>query len=329
LSIEEPSEHRQPSSCPFFKKCGGCDWLHIAYPEQIRQKKLITRETFKRIGNIDLDTIEMVSGKPLGYRNRVQFQCFFGKEFGFMEKNTNKIIPISQCPILYPSLNKVLNNLKTDFNPCLISSPAITFPDKIKAFGFSDWSIIDCFNPHSAVSVEILQKRLYFDMNCFFQSNLELLPSLISFALDNFSGRCAMDLYCGIGLFSSFLSNKFEKVIALDNNPHSLKWAKQNAPGLNNSFILSSFEKYTPPAGQRIDLIIVDPPRQGLSKTARNHIIQLKAKNLVYVSCNPPTQARDLKILTENGYCVTEHCFFDFYPQTAYLESVFKLKQAT
>ena len=135
-----------------------------------------------------------------------------------------------------------------------------------------------------------------------------------------------MDLYCGVGIFGSFLSDKFKKIIAVEHNRSSLKFARKNIKASNTLFFDKSVEYLEKTHfGESVQLILVNPPRTGLTNAVRQFILRMAPKQLIYISCNAVTQARDLKTLTQGGYTISDCKLFDFYPQTAYVESVIKL----
>jgi len=179
------------------------------------------------------------------------------------------------------------------------------------------------------ISATVLGKIIRFDLRCFFQSNLEMVEKLIPYALDGLAGTEALDLYCGVGLFGAFLKDKFERVLAVEENPISLEYALGNI-GDTHHFLRGKVEDLLreergPFASGHPDAVVVDPPRDGLDAAVRDYLIAKHPPRLIYVSCNPVTLARDLKILLANGFKLDDMRLFDFYPQTAHVEAVAKL----
>ncbi|MEO6098320.1 MAG: class I SAM-dependent RNA methyltransferase [Fibrobacteria bacterium] len=182
------------------------------------------------------------------------------------------------------------------------------------------------------ITAPVLGKTIRFDLRCFFQSNLEMTEKLIPYALDGLSGEEALDLYCGVGLFGAFLKDRFARVLAVEENPISLEYALGNI-GDTQHFLRGRVEDLIreergPLASGRPDAVVVDPPRDGLDAAVRDYLIVKRPPKLVYVSCNPVTLARDLKILLAAGFVLDDLRLFDFYPQTAHVESVAKLSFA-
>jgi len=137
----------------------------------------------------------------------------------------------------------------------------------------------------------------------------------------------AMDLYCGVGLFSVFLKETYHKVTGVELNPETESYYIKNMNGSDFEFFGQSLEEWlTMHEGEKTDFIIVDPPRTGLSAEVRQFLIRMKVPGLVYVSCDPVTQARDTKELIEGGYEIESARGFDFYPQTHHMETVVRFR---
>ena len=160
----------------------------------------------------------------------------------------------------------------------------------------------------------------------FFQSNRPLIDELVRIVTGGASGRTAVDLYAGVGLFTVVLSREFERVIAVEASQLSHTDLVYNSPA-NVKTVRSTVDQYLKNAtGQlRADLIVVDPPRGGLGSGVAKALAQLKASRLTYVSCDPATLARDLVPLLGAGYHIEESHLVDLFPQTFQLESVFHL----
>ena len=140
------------------------------------------------------------------------------------------------------------------------------------------------------------------------------------------TGRTALDLYAGVGLFSSVLNREFERVIAVESSPTSHADLLYNLPA-NVKAVRSTTEQYLKknPEQLRADLVVVDPPRSGLGANVVRALIALGAPRITYVSCDPATLARDLRGLTAGGYQIEQTHLIDLFPQTYHLESVFQL----
>ncbi len=159
----------------------------------------------------------------------------------------------------------------------------------------------------------------------FFQTNRHLTDELVRIVTQGRSGRTALDLYAGVGLFSAVLSREFERIIAVESSLRAHSDLAYNVPA-NVKPVRAAVQQYLHKGGRlRADLIVVDPPRGGLGKDVAQHLGTIKAKELVYVSCDPATLARDLVPLQASGYHISEAHLVDLFPQTFHLETVLYL----
>jgi 23S rRNA (uracil1939-C5)-methyltransferase len=160
----------------------------------------------------------------------------------------------------------------------------------------------------------------------FFQTNRHLTDELVQIVTEGRSGRTALDLYAGVGLFSSVLNREFERVIAVESSPTSHADLLYNSAS-NVRAVRATTEQYLNKVGGnlKVDLVVVDPPRSGLGESVIRGLVGLGAPRITYVSCDPATLARDLRALTSGGYGVEQAHLVDLFPQTYHLESVFQL----
>jgi len=160
----------------------------------------------------------------------------------------------------------------------------------------------------------------------FFQTNRHLVADLANLVTQGYAGRAALDLYAGVGLFSSVLSREFTSVIAVESSPISFGDLRYNSPA-NVKAVRAMSEQYLKSMSGRLqpDLVVVDPPRSGLGETVIHSLVTLGAPRITYVSCDPATLSRDLGGLLRGGYRVEQAHLVDLFPQTYHLESVFHL----
>jgi 23S rRNA (uracil1939-C5)-methyltransferase len=172
----------------------------------------------------------------------------------------------------------------------------------------------------------------------FFQVNRHLTDKLVNIVVrggrdahrtaggDAGATGTALDLYAGVGLFSSALNREFERVIAVESSPTSHADLLYNSPA-NVKAVRATTEQYLENAAGKLrpELVVVDPPRSGLGERVIRGLVKLKAPRITYVSCDPATLSRDLVRLLQSGYRVDEAHLVDLFPQTYHLESVFRL----
>ncbi|HEX3435446.1 MAG TPA: 23S rRNA (uracil(1939)-C(5))-methyltransferase RlmD [Pseudacidobacterium sp.] len=163
-------------------------------------------------------------------------------------------------------------------------------------------------------------------LGAFFQVNRFLIDKLVDLVCTGRSGKLAWDLYAGVGLFSAVLAKNFQQVIAVEAAPSSSQDLRVNLTNSKHKAITNSTLAFLRQQVQRKsvapDLIVVDPPRSGLGKDVASLLTKVRAKTLIYVSCDPATLSRDLKALVESGYRLRNMHMVDLFPQTFHLESV-------
>jgi 23S rRNA (uracil1939-C5)-methyltransferase len=160
----------------------------------------------------------------------------------------------------------------------------------------------------------------------FFQVNSFLAADLMREVTADESGRLALDLYAGVGLFSLPLSQKFDRVIAVESNPAAARDLEVNSKGRGRVEVRTAdVERFLEKNRERPDFVVLDPPRAGLEPGAAKSLVKLAPPQITYVSCEPPTLARDLAVLRDAGYDISDVHLFDLFPQTFHMETVVRL----
>lgn len=333
-NIIEPSPDRITPSCQHFGSCGGCDFMQLNYPAQLKAKEAIIRDCLTRIAKINYDgPIEMIVGpQGFGYRLRAQWHADTRRRMiGYYRRNSRDLIDIAECPVLVPELQAELNRLRSDM-------PWETF--------FSEKAQIDAASGDACVSVyspELMEptddvsfrnsgETYFFSARSFFQGNRFLVSELVNAALRDFAGDTALDLYSGVGLFTLPLARRFKNAIGVEENPEAVAFAVRNAEqaGLGNvEFVNAAVRDYLAESGPySADLVLLDPPRAGTEKETMEAIIKMQPKVVSYVACEPSVLARDLKRFDSAGYKIESITAIDLFPQTHHVETVAILRQA-
>jgi len=167
------------------------------------------------------------------------------------------------------------------------------------------------------------------DQGAFFQVNRWLVDELVECVTAGLHGGQAWDLFAGVGLFARKLAERFERVIAVESAPAAKAPLKHNLGGTNATAVKATTLEFLRGAanGERPDAIIVDPPRTGLGAETTELLGRISAPEMVYVSCDPATLARDLRALVAAGYAIERIALADLFPQTFHLETVVKLRR--
>jgi 23S rRNA (uracil1939-C5)-methyltransferase len=317
LEVLTPSAHRAASPCRLAGVCGGCDWLHIGYAEQLAQKVALVRETLRRTGRIECPEIGIEPSPPLGSRNRVQVHRDEQGRLGFMGAGSTRVVPVETCPIVVPPINGLFDG--TLRGPRDMS--------RFTAFSDGTLSAVEGIDDARDLAAQVCGRRISLSVGCFFQSNLAVLQKLVPWTVEGLAGAAAADLYCGVGLFGAFLLERFPRLHLVESSTVSISHARRNAAGPGSEFFPMDVEQWISSGAARgpLDAVIVDPPRVGLSAEVRQWLCDSPPARLVYVSCNPVTLARDLGQLCGQGFRLESLRLFDFYPQTSHVEAVARL----
>lgn len=323
LELLEPSALRIAPICPLYGECGGCNLMHLSDNAQAEARRGIFLEAYRRAGiaaeGLPRD-IGLVSSPPFGYRNRAQFHRGPGGQPGYAKRSSNAIIAVRDCPILVQSLQDWLG---TAANGSAGADAGIRgSADKTRFVVFGSPERVWIEGRDTEVRVEVGGKPFLFNIQGFFQSNLTMLDQLVATVCEGMSGARAADLYAGIGLFGSFLKDSFDRVVCVEQDIQAVGYACRNV-GRDADFAASAMEAWTTSAqaNASYDYVVVDPPRTGLAPAVRTWLGRAKPPVIGYVSCNPVSLARDAAVLLSSGYHIEMARIFDFYPQTAHVES--------
>lgn len=327
--IIEPSNIRKPAECPNFGKCGGCQFLHIDYEDEIKIKKKMVLETLERIGKFNA-VINGIFASPsrFGYRNHCIFHTDEQGNPGFTFAETERVIPFPRngCLLLPKDMREAIAGIDRDsLNP---NSKVRTRMDKFGAIHF--WGVKDVFSPPD-ILMEAGGYLFPMSPEAFFQVNSLLNDTLIELVLSLPKGNIknTVDLYCGAGFFSLPIAGRATKVVGIEGDEEACKNARAAAK-MNNihnvSFKRGMVEQKFRKSG-KADLIIADPPRTGMTKRVVEEIIRHKPEELIIVSCDPPTLARDTSRLIKAGYLPERIHLVDLFPGTFHIETVIYFKR--
>lgn len=346
-SISNVNDSRRDYPCPHYLECGGCNIMHMNYERQLKFKMEKAKNVLEKIAKISNEVEKIIPNQEFGYRNKVTLKVKDGK-IGFFKNKSYTLVPISKCLLCTDSINRVIESL----NKCDLSS----LEEVVIRSNYKDEILLllngknidsDYFlNALSDVDNIILLdnslkkvikgndyfidkiKDLYFkvSISSFFQINYEGVAKLYDTVLSSCklnSNLEVLDLYCGTGTIGMFLARNVKSVFGIEINKDAVCDANYNKElnKISNINFLCSDVGLVKEKFKGIDLVIVDPPRSGLSKEALLNVLDIKASNIVYVSCDVSTLARDLNILKET-YDVSKITLVDMFPNTYHVECV-------
>lgn len=336
VRIIEPSPHRIEPRCPLFGRCGGCQYQNLTYTEQLVWKKQQVTELLRHMARIEF-TVEDVIASPQLFAYRSKITPHFEapregsiNEIGFLEAGSRyRILDVPRCEIAMPEINGALTARRADVfaNAQRYKKGATLLMRASQGCVLGDASQL-------AVE-EVDGVRFEFQAGDFFQNNPFILPAFVQHVTREATAAGAshlVDAYCGSGLFALSCARHFEEVSGIEISESSVVKAKHNAEinSITNArFMAGSAEhifkdiNYTASS----TAVIIDPPRAGCGESFLDQLFAFAPRSVVYVSCNPATQMRDLTRFLAAGYTLRKVQPFDLFPQTRHLECVMTLEK--
>ena len=407
VRFEKRSPMRCEPFCPHFGVCGGCQWQHIPYEEQLRAKQQQVMDNLTRLGHIELPECSPILGseQTQAYRNKLEFtfsdrkwrtreQLDSGEDFSLDDNNAlgfhipgmfNRVLDIEHCHLQESFSDKLrravrafcsengyeffnLNTQQGLMRNLIVRTASTGEKMVIVVFHHNDEEKVQALLHHIDTLFPEITSLLYvfngkcndtiFDLDIhlfkgrdhifeemedlrfkigpksFYQTNSAQAYRLYSVVRD-FAGlkgdELVYDLYTGTGTIANFLARRCRQVIGVEYVPEAIEDAKVNAAfnGLDNTLFYAGdckdlVNKEFLQQHGRPDVLITDPPRAGMHPDVIDTILFARPETLVYVSCNPATQARDLSLL-DAAYKVTAIQPVDMFPHTMHVENVVKL----
>ncbi len=349
LDVLSASPQRAQPPCPYFGVCGGCHWQHLSYDSQLEYKRSIVHAQLQRIAGIRNPVVQPTLGMsdPWGYRNHVQFAVTRDGNLGFMAARSHNVVPIDRCLVMHPLLQEAFDSLDIELPDLrrLSLRAGINTGDQMVIFelGSDQPPELELDLPISCVLLlsdgtsialvgspylheRALGRSYRISPSSFFQVNTGQAEKLITLVRDYLSPKAdsvVVDAYCGVGTFDLALAGQAKQVIGIESSPSAVTDARANSAGVDNFVLIEGrAEEVLPTLSVAAPLVILDPPRTGLGKDALSAIVNLAPTRIVYVSCDPATLARDVKVLVACGYDLGEAQPVDMFPQTYHIECV-------
>jgi tRNA/tmRNA/rRNA uracil-C5-methylase (TrmA/RlmC/RlmD family) len=294
-NVVVPSIQRISPICPYFGRCGGCDYQHIAYHHQLELKRRQVVQLLERIGRItDVQVLPAVaSPSPYTFRNRITVHASQGK-IGFFVKSSREIVDVEHCAIAIPPVNEALKELR-----------ATGLPD----------------GKHKTLRGAGVPRT-------FTQTNDFVAGAVLEFVAGQVVGEVLIDAYCGSGFFGHALAGRLKTVIGIDWNEPAIN-AARDAASSNETYVCGDVASMIQAllANHRPHTVILDPSADGIDNRVTSALVNDPSNQLIYVSCNPATLARDLAGLRTKFNIVAVQPF-DMFPQTAEIETVAVLERS-
>jgi tRNA/tmRNA/rRNA uracil-C5-methylase (TrmA/RlmC/RlmD family) len=318
VKVLQSSPERVEAPCPYFGACGGCQYQHISYAEQLRIKHKQISDLFERVGKIPRQVVAPVvpCPQPYGYRNRIMIRSQWNKpeqklNIGFIRWDGGLVEDITECKIAEPALSDQIKTVRANPPPKGGIKVVLRLPPE-------GWEV---------------------PRDSFFQNNFFLLPKLMETVhgmMQSGGSKHLIDLFCGVGFFGIELSQDVESFVGVEFDQMAMKAARKNAEqrgAKNGEFVTGAVEKILPEILNRFSpgatTVLLDPPRKGCWPETLELLRQQKPAQIIYVSCHPATMARDLNILcATGGFNLMQVVPLDMFPQTQHVECVADLRRA-
>lgn len=355
-SFLKESQLRVKELCPYYKECGGCNLLHMSYEEQIKYKQSKIVDIMKKYADINGEVIKQIvpCDRQFHYRNKVTLKV--KEKLGYFKEKTYELIPIEKCLLVNDKINEIIKILNGYTDLSNIKEVVIkSFTDKetmliiyLQEDEINE-NLLDCLSKHvdniifydnnkkmikrigkGNIIAKLKEKQFKIGANSFFQVNMDQTLKIydkIADYLSKIEDSTVLDLYCGVGSIGLYSVSNYAKLIGVEIVPEAIENAKTNAElnsMENTKFLVGDTKTILMHSNYKADTIIVDPPRAGLDKSVIEDIKKINPNMLIYLSCDPITLARDLKLLSDL-YDVEELIPYDMFPNTHHVETLVKL----
>jgi 23S rRNA (uracil1939-C5)-methyltransferase len=346
LQVITPSPDRLQAPCPHFGPCGGCHFQHMRYERQLQIKQEVVRDQLERLGGFKNIRVPPVVPHPSlwQYLDAIEFSPAGNGRLGFWSPSQQQVIPIHTCHIIHPQLEALMHDIDLDLpglrkmtlrrgsNDALLAalevddveapeletdfpvSVAIVLPDNTAASLVGDIYLLK--------SVKGREFRV--SPGCFFQPSAAdaLVDTLVDYA--QLSGKeTVIDAYSGVGMLTAFLAEGAAEVVGIEVNGDAVADTAVNLHHTDNVSLYEGWvEDILPALDMQPDLIVLNPPSQGLSRDASRAVLAKTADRLIYVSSDIATLARDGKQFAKAGYKLAAIQPIDLHPQTFHIDTV-------
>jgi 23S rRNA (uracil1939-C5)-methyltransferase len=340
-----PSPHRVEPPCPYYGRCGGCSLQHVRYGHQLVLKERHVADAFIRIGRFPDPPLRpaVPSPRAFSYRGRAELHLQYGggrePVVGFMERASHDLLDVDRCLLLADSVNEALGRLRRSLGE---QTGGPHRRGERLLWSDPDPSCLPGGNLPASSRGRVLRivrgTVLAVPSRGFFQANELLTDALVDCVLEMAAPAgtdTVLDAYSGSGLFTRFLAPRAGSVIGIEHDRAAVACARDNLraagfPGVRffSGDVAEGLRELRAGGGRRINTAVLDPPRAGCGPEVMELLAGLESGRVVYVSCDPATQARDARLLAARGYSIEALQPLDMFPQTSHVETVALLEKS-
>jgi len=350
VEVLKASPDRVAPRCGLFGLCGGCQYQNFAYGQQLVWKRRQVEELLQHMAGLEFPVAQTIgSPQEYGYRSKITPHFNPPREprpgdtsgapgepvtfpIGFLRQGTRfDLLDVPHCEIATGPINERLTGLRAEIK----AKASAGAYNRGATMLLRDAGGVVTTDYDQVITEDVAGLKLRFLARDFFQNNPFILPVFTGYVRDQAAAsgaRFLVDAYCGSGLFALRSAPLFERVAGIEISDSSVVFARENATanGIANATFQAGdaaaiFAGLTFPAAETV--VVIDPPRKGCDESFLQQLFAFGPRAVVYVSCDPATQMRDLKLFAESGYALTAVQPFDLFPQTRHLECVATLKR--
>ncbi|MFM1826410.1 MAG: hypothetical protein RLZZ37_1045 [Actinomycetota bacterium] len=324
VRVINSSKFRRNSPCPYFKNqgCGGCDWMHTSASYQRQLKLEVLIEQLERLGKItqarEICRMNEVEPEEKNWRTKVRMIADDQGNLGFRKYKSSDIQVVEKCIIADELINKTLSGIGKQI-------PA----DEIELVKNNDEVIvIEKNSKNLTIKRNVNQESFESSGSGFWQvhpKSVEVLTELIEKEIRRMKLDSFLDLYSGVGVFSSVIARAFPQArgYALESSKDAAEHAKNNLHSFKHVKTLKQkVEDWIFKNREKFDLIVLDPPRSGAGVKVMQSICKKAEEKIIYIACDPASLARDTAVAKDHGWILEKVEVFDFFPMTHHFESV-------
>jgi len=338
IEVRQPAPQRVAPRCALFGRCGGCQYQHLAYAAQLGWKRRQVAELLEHLAGVRFEVSPVIgSPREFGYRSKITPHFATPRAdrepaIGFLRQGTRfDIVDVPRCEIATDAINEKLAAVRAEVRAEAarggFSRGATLLLREAGGVVTTDYDAV--------ITENVGGLKLRFLARDFFQNNPSILPDFAAYVRRQAAAggaRFLVDAYCGSGLFALTAAGAFERVTGVEISETSVGFARENA--VANGIANAAFQTGEagtifagldfPPAGTAV---VIDPPRKGCDENFLQQLLAFAPCTVVYVSCDPATQMRDLRHFLAAGYSLRAVQPFDLFPQTRHLECVITLQR--
>lgn len=312
-AVRQPSAHRVISPCPVSDRCGGCDFLHLDPAHSRELKRRVVAEQLAHLGGYEFPgDVENVDPAPLGWRMRMRYVTDDQGQCGLRAYRSSDVVSLSA-------------------QGCLIAAPSIAHGPRrpwtgseVLAAETADGPVFGSGEDRDTVVEQRLGDRVFqVTLDGFWQAHQrapEVLTQAVIAGLEPRGGETAADLYGGVGLFAGALVDAGCQVVGVEGNRKAVQLARRNVP--QAAFAVGDVATLVSRLPQRLDLVVLDPPRAGASSPVLEGLAVRRPRRIAYVACDPAALGRDIGRLSQLGYQVWSVQAWDLFPMTHHVEAL-------